>query len=167
LASRENPAKVHERLGNAWWAWTWWVHVLEESAGQLEENASYTEHPKGHIVMPATFSVRAMLLGYAIECAVKGLWVRSGKKIVKDGKFVGVPVADHDLLRLSKIVGFSPSTAETNVLEKLTKFIRFAGRYPIAKNANDMVPYTIPTVGPVDVGFFFQAGLPYLLEHSE
>ena len=105
--------------------------------------------------MPAAFSVRAMLIGYAIECALKGLWVKEGNKVVHDGRYVGVPRAgDHDLVQLSRQVGFSPTKLEAEVLVRLSKFVTFAGRYPIAKIPDPMRPYQRDGFGPVDVGFF-------------
>jgi hypothetical protein len=105
--------------------------------------------------MPLTLCVRAMLLGYAIECALKCLWVKKGNKIVANGKYVGVPGAkDHDLMQLSKAVGFLPTMTESDVLQRLSKFVRFAGRYPIAKKPDEMRPHEIPAIGKVDVGFF-------------
>jgi hypothetical protein len=44
--------------------------------------------------------------------------------------------------------------AETDVLQHLSKFVRFAGRYPVAKTPDEMRPLEIPVVGKVDVGFF-------------
>lgn len=105
--------------------------------------------------MPSAFSVRAMLIGYAIECALKGLWVKKGNKIVQNGKYIRVPgTRDHDLVQLSRQVGFSPSKLEADVLERISKFVTFAGRYPIAKTPEAMQPNQRDGFGPVDVGFF-------------
>jgi len=96
-----------------------------------------------------------MLLGYAIECAFKGLWVKKGNKIVQGGRYVGVPKCqDHNLVQLSGAVGLSPSKTETDVLHRLTKFVKFAGRYPVAQKPEEMQPYKISVVGRVDIGFF-------------
>jgi hypothetical protein len=155
----QTPEQVHEFWGNHWMAWIYWVFVLEDAARMIGERSSHQEPRKGRIVMPAVLSVRAMLLGYAIECALKCYWVKQGNEIVKDGKFKGVPGAgaEYDLIRLSKIVAFSPNAREADVLTRLAKFIRFAGRYPIAKIPTDMAPRTIADIGPVDVGFFSRA----------
>lgn len=105
--------------------------------------------------MPAAFTVRAMLIGYAIECALKGLWVKKGNRIVHCGKYIRVPhTHDYDLVELSRQVGFSPSKLETEVLTRLSKFVTFAGRYPIAKTPDVMRPYQLDGIGPVDVSFF-------------
>jgi hypothetical protein len=95
-----SPISIHERLGNAWWAWMAWIFTLEEAAVYIGQKSSHIEHRNGEIVMPMTLCVRAMLLAYAIECAFKGLWVKNGNKIVMGGKYVGVAGAkDHDLMQ--------------------------------------------------------------------
>jgi len=104
--------------------------------------------------MPAVYCVRAMLIGYAFECALKGLWVRKGNKIVTGGQFVKIPNArDHDLLTISTVVGFHPTNKEADVLRRLSNFAMFAGRYPISKTPDAMKPYAT-AIGPIDVAFF-------------
>jgi hypothetical protein len=150
-----NPKSVHERLGNAWWAWMAWVFTLEETATYIGERSFHIEDRKGEVVMPLALCVRAMLLGYAIECALKGLWVKKGNKIVIDGKYARVAGAkDHDLMQLSKAVAFLPTIAEGDVLHRLSKFVKFAGRYPVAKTPDEMRPCEMSVIGKVDVGFF-------------
>lgn len=150
-----SPGSVHERLGNAWLAWMAWVFTLEESAAYIGERSFHIERPNGEVVMPLTLCVRAMLLGYAIECGLKGLWVKKGNKIVQGGKYVGVAKCrDHDLVQLSGAVGFSATVAETGVLRRLSKFVTFAGRYPVAKRPDEMKPYEGSVIGKIDVGFF-------------
>ena len=46
---------------------------------------------------------------------------------------------------------------EGDVLTRLAKFIRFAGRYPIAKNPEDMAPRETVGLGKIDIGFFSKA----------
>lgn len=140
-------------------AWSWWVFALESSARIIAERESHHEDRHGHVVMPAVLSVRAMLTGYAIECALKCLWVRRGKKIVENGKFIGVrgAGAGHNLVQLAKVVGFNANVRESDVLLRLSKFIRFAGRYPVAKSSSDMAPREIDGLGKLDVGYFSKA----------
>jgi hypothetical protein len=153
------PSAAHERWGNHWMAWSFWVFTLEDASRIIGEQAFHNELKKGHVVMPSVLAVRAMLLGYAIECAMKCYWLKRGNKIVKNGKFVGVPGAGdgHNLVQLSRIVGFSPTARETAVLARLAKFIRFAGRYPIAKLPDEMAPLLTADLEKVDVGFLSKA----------
>ena len=149
----------HEKWGNHWVAWSYWVFVLEDAARMIGEQAPHSEDRNGNVVMPAVLAVRAMLLGYAIECAMKCYWVKRGNSIVQNGKFIGVPGAgaEHNLVQLSKVVGFTPIQREADLLTRLAKFIRFAGRYPIAKNPDDMAPRQGDGLGKVDTGFFSKA----------
>jgi hypothetical protein len=132
-----------------------WVFTLEESAACIGERSFHIVRPNGEVVMPLTLCVRAMLLGYTIECALKGLWVKKGNKVVQNGKYVGVGRGqDHDLVQLSRTVGFSPTMTETDVLHRLSKFVKFAGRYPVAKRSGEMQPYEVSVIGKVAVGHF-------------
>jgi len=125
----------------------------------IGEQADHQVDSDGKLVMPAVLAVRALLLGYAIECAMKCYWVKCGNKMVKNGRFVGVPgaSADHDLVRLGKVVGYRLTDRESDVIARLSKFIRFAGRYPIAKQPDDMTPREIDGLGKIDVGYFSKA----------
>ena len=146
-----DPAGIHERIGNFWLAWIAWVIVLEDAEVYLGEREVHREH-KGEVVMPMLLCVRAMLLGYAIECALKALWVRKGNKLIRDGKYRGVVGAnDHNLPQLAKAAGFIPTTTEADVLRRLSQFSQFAGRYPVGKTADDMKPDGLTKA---DVGFF-------------
>jgi hypothetical protein len=146
------PAHMHERIGNLWLAWLAWAFVLEEAEVCLGEREVHRELPTGEVFMPMLLSVRAMLLGFALECCLKALWVRKGNKIVRNGRYKGVTGAkDHNLVQLAAAAGFIPTTAETDVLRRLSKFVRFAGRYPVAKTTDEMRPDELTQA---DVGFF-------------
>jgi hypothetical protein len=146
-----DPAGVHERIGNAWLAWLAWVIVLEDAEMYLGQRAVHREH-KGTVVMPMVLCVRAMLLGYAIECALKALWLTKGNKLIRDGKYRGVTGAnDHNLPQLAQAAGFIPTTSEADVLRRLSRFSQFAGRYPVGKTASDLKPDDLTKQ---DVGFF-------------
>lgn len=150
-----NIVATHARLGNSWWAWLWWMFVLEGAADKIWNQSGYTKMNSKTIMMDASLSVHAMLVGYAIECGLKGVWVARGNPLVRDGRYAGLTgAADHDLVALARTVGFATNTRETAVLRRLTKFIRFAGRYPVAKKPDEMVPDEHPTIGKIDTGFF-------------
>jgi len=146
-----DPAGMHERIGNLWLVWIGWVHVLEDAELCLGEREFHHEQ-KGEVVMPMILCVRAMLLGYAIECALKALWVRKGNKLISNGKYRGVTGAkDHNLPQLAQAAGFIPTTTEGDVLRRLSQFSQFAGRYPVGKTPDDMRPDSLTKA---DVGFF-------------
>lgn len=103
-----------------------------------------------------TYAVYALLLGYAIECELKAMWVRDGKqKLVVDGQYVGVPGArDHQLGRLAEKVGVSLTGAERDVLDRLSQFVLFAGRYPIPRNWQQSRPVPVEGKGKISPKFF-------------
>jgi hypothetical protein len=125
----------------------------------IGEQAHHHVDRDGQTVMPAVLAVRATLLGYAIDCGVKCYWVKQGNKMVKNGKFIGVPGAgaDQDLVQLARIVGYKPTRRDSEVLAQLSKFIRFAGRYPIAKHLQEMAPRIIDGLGKLNFGYFSKA----------
>jgi hypothetical protein len=148
-----DPAGMLEQWGNRWIAWIWWVIVLEEAEVWLGEREVHHKGRDGEEVMPALLAVRAMLLGYAVECALKALWLRKkGNDLIRNGKYVGVKGAgDHNLVQLAQQAGFIPTVVEARVLRRLTKFAVFAGRYPVARTAEEMRPDGLTRT---DVGFF-------------
>ncbi|PYR93555.1 MAG: hypothetical protein DMF84_09135 [Acidobacteria bacterium] len=104
--------------------------------------------------MPTTLSVYGMLLGYAIECALKGIWVLQGNKLVDNGAYVGISgTGEHDLLQLADRAGVDTSAAERSVLTRLSVFIRFAGRYPVARKAREMLPVHAPGKDRTDIDY--------------
>lgn len=84
-------------------------------------------------------AVERMLQGFAVECLLKGLWVKQGNKIVSGGKYVGVTGVrgQHDLLKLAKAVGFAITDEQEDLLNRLTFFIKVAGLYPIPTQEGD------------------------------
>ena len=97
--------------------------------------------------------VEAMLLGMALECLLKGIYIRRHRvwadpakeyALVKDGKYVGVKGAgDHDLVQLAKAAAVTLSQSERSILTRLTDFI-YAGRYPVPSHVEEMKPVKIP-----------------------
>jgi hypothetical protein len=86
--------------------------------------------------------VWALLLGLAIECLLKGKWVKDGNKLVEPGtqKMQKVKGAgDHELLQLADAAGFNASPEERDVLERLSVFVVWSGRYPVAMNPQKML----------------------------
>jgi hypothetical protein len=147
-----DPAKMHARIGNLWVAWLWWAFTLQDAAAVLGQCDTHTKLPGGELRMPSLLAVRAMLLGYALECTFKALWLRNGNSLVQGGKYVGLPgTQDHNLVQLAKASGFVATANELNVLQRLSKFARFAGRYPVAKTTAEMKPDDLTRA---DVGFF-------------
>ena len=108
-----------------------------------------------HGYMDTHYSTYGLLVGYAQECGFKGLWVSNGGALIKNRKVGGIEgVNDHDLLELSRKAGVHLSKTEQCVVNRLSYFIRAAGRYPIPRTAEEWAPKRIAGRGEVDPGFF-------------
>ena len=82
--SRWSPGSpiVHELTGNNPRAWHSWVETLTHAAKRVHtDDTGFPPLPSGAEGMLAINAVYAMLLGYAIECALKGLWVEADASI--------------------------------------------------------------------------------------
>jgi hypothetical protein len=145
------PAQSHQRFGNLWLSWVFWMSALDEAQMCLGDRGTHRKGKNGEIVMPTILAVRAMLLAYAVECGLKALWLRKGNQLIVGGKYRRVKGAqDHNLVQLAKVVGFTVSQTDEIVLKRLTRFALFAGRYPVSKTPNDMEPDTLTQA---DAGF--------------
>lgn len=80
-----------------------------------------------------------MLYGLGIENLAKGLIVvRSGSAAVNNGKLRKWPDPSHSLKTLLNHAGVQLSEQEEDLVERLTAFVLWAGRYPIPKIAKHM-----------------------------
>src|SRR5205823_1857340 len=53
-------------------------------------------------MMHSLAAVEAMLLGFAIECLLKAIYIKGGNTLVKQGSYAHIPhAADHDLIQLA------------------------------------------------------------------
>jgi hypothetical protein len=82
--------------------------------------------------------VIVMLRAMAIECLLKALWLKSGNKLAKNGKYCPIPNAkDHDLLSLYNAIAdnyqITLTKGEKDFINRLSGNIT-AGRYPIQRN---------------------------------
>jgi hypothetical protein len=91
--------------------------------------------------MDSHYASYGLLVGYALECILKGLWVKEGHILVRDGKVIRIPgVGDHDLLPLAHKVGVPLKRHEADVVNRLSYFVRAVGRYPIPMSAHEILP---------------------------
>lgn len=80
-------------------------------------------------------STAAMLQGFAIEVLLKAYWLAQGNPLGDDGEY-SLPTLKRDAHQLHIIadaVGYTISSAEREILERLSLFVSSYGRYPVAK----------------------------------
>ena len=100
--------------------------IIENKDREDQESDFYMTMISGSILM---------LFGLAIECYLKGIYVRQGNKLAENGKLVKIPETNmHDLLGIANKVKISFSETEKKILNNLKKNVLYAGRYPISKN---------------------------------
>jgi len=73
--------------------------------------------------------VYAMLLGYAIECALKGLLAKAGNKLGTSTGTLEPRFKTHKLADVANAAGVSVSAAEKETLTWLWCYIEYMGRY--------------------------------------
>ena len=107
-----------------------------ERALQSHKGATF---PRSVSPEELTEEVEWMLQAFAIECLLKGLFVKGGHKIVENDEYKQVPNAgDHDLVNLATEIMGTMSKEHNNVLRKLGLIGRTVGRYPIPKKRSEL-----------------------------
>lgn len=92
-----------------------------------------------HGYMDSHYNSYGLLLGYALESILKGLWVAHGHVLATDGRLTPIRgVGEHDLLALTRAVGVKVSAAERGLIHRLSYWVKVAGRYPIPVRASDL-----------------------------
>ena len=114
-------------------------------------------------MMHSLEAVQAMLVGYALECLLKGMWIKNNKawldehkefSLTKDGKYQRIPgTNDHQLIQLADAANVELSADERALLGRLTAFILYAGRYPIATTPEQMLAKKTPAGAVVSPKF--------------
>jgi hypothetical protein len=110
--------------------------------------------PDANGLVHSLASVQALLLGYALECLLKGMYIKRHRvwedrdkkhAIARNGAYARVRGArDHDLSALANAAGLELTEQERFILDRLKDFILFAGRYPIPTKVEDMEPVRTP-----------------------
>ena len=151
---------VHEATAHNPTAWYYCAETLLESADHIRLGLEAADRHKlleraGY--MDTHYLTYGLLLGYAIECILKGIWVKNGNTLVEDGRLKKNAIPDageHELGQIAHSIGANVLGDELNVLHRLSAFIQFAGRYPIPVRASDLQSRNVPGRGKVHPGFF-------------
>jgi hypothetical protein len=174
ISEQSERESIFEENGRWPDQWAMWASHLHEASKRLRTrfggryisdpyNVADT-HLRGGLPAPIDQwldpqdAVSALLLAYSFECVLKGMWINLGNRLVRDGRYTRIPgVGDHDLLALAKCVNLNASPEEFIALDRLTPFVRFAGRYPIPIAADEMKPREVPGRGKVNPRFYSRA----------
>lgn len=127
-----SPEWQHNAALNEPLTWLWSSENLEVSASILREKIDeyYSTHDNEHIGKDV-IRPYYMLVGFALECLLKGIIVAKGENIIQNGKIKFVEgSSQHNLIKLADRAGITYSNGEENILKALTENIEWAGRYP-------------------------------------
>ena len=101
----------------------------------LSEGLGAAPDPARWQLPPVAF----MLRGMAVECLLKSFWLSGGPPFIVEGKFRPVPGAKHhNLLALASTCEFTVDPVESNLLQRLSHFVQYGGRYPVPKDAQKL-----------------------------
>jgi hypothetical protein len=127
------------------WSWQYSARELQYALAILhkEIRKSWREFKKGkmpHPFMPA--SVGMMLCGLMLEDLFKAVLVSRKGAFNSKGDFLH---KTHNLLGLADNVGLKLSVEEGWLLEKLTSYIEWKGKYPIPLVSEGLMPRLLAT----------------------
>jgi hypothetical protein len=118
--------------------------VDEIESGQSQDDTRELEgeelldHHDTHL-----FSVYCLLLGYAIENLLKGILMVQHPEYFKPNKKM-TDIRSHNLVRLCNRCNIPVDKNETALLDTLTTYVEWQGKYPIPLSIDDMPPKKQP-----------------------
>ena len=133
-----NPPKTYEELfertandAGAWLASAEGLAAAGEAVKRDDDNTGGAKLLADKGTLTPKRSVYVMLLGYAIECALKGLLAKAGKAPGTAAGTLERRFKTHKLGDLADAARVSLSAAEKETLVWLSCYVEYMGRYPI------------------------------------
>lgn len=139
----KDDRSMFERVAQSPDSWLSIAYLLKRAADLVKvelrpiiESAATDRQPYHDLMLSHPFM---MLNGFAIENLIKGILFGRKPEMASNGK---LNCGSHNLKGLSSEAGISLTTSEIDLLERLTIFTVWAGRYPTAlKEENNTSPH--------------------------
>ena len=118
-------------------SWVIRSRFLKESADKV----AFTESSNSHLAW-----INFMLLGMALESLIKGHMVFRGIQVIESKRgstYIKKVYRNHNIHKLAKKIecpALPITEKEYKILEKLSHFIKWAGRYPVPTNHLEIGP---------------------------
>ncbi len=132
--------------------WLQFARRLKYAGDTLYEKYQehYHEVQRGldSVVDTLTFSLNitsTLLYGLAFENILKAILIQDDPCRVQNGKLVKWPGGGHDLTALVEAAGLDLGSQSAQLLERLSMFVTWAGRYPVPIREKDMFTRQYPT----------------------
>ncbi len=141
IPSEKDQIAEFDEIGNDYFSWQDTALELLHAADVLKERTIQTKYPEGieprephHLPRYIGSWTELMLYSFAIECLLKGLWVRKGNKLAQNGRYLGlIRPENHDLVAMLKKVGVPCQQHHEETLHRLSVLTNAVARYPISK----------------------------------
>lgn len=124
--------------------WEKWFNVFKRLDGDRPLKVTSQECGDIYLLLP----IFLLLVGFAIENALKGLLIAEDPSIVESKVKWKIKSGGHDLRELYKQTNLSITAEEQELLDALTQAVIWAGRYPVPKNHKNEPNFGIP-LGPL------------------
>lgn len=123
-------ARLFEQTGNDWNEWLLSARSLAHAAEAIavDSGASRASAAGGQLRISG---IHAMLLGYAAECALKGILVKRGEAVASSGGSLIAKYKTHNLRALAKSAAIAFSDDDDSTLHWLSVHVEYMGRYPV------------------------------------
>jgi hypothetical protein len=115
-----------EVIGNDPKMWQQRAEELLDAADVLRQNR------KG---LPGRLWSELLLRGCALENLLKCLYVSRGRALYVNDKLSAMK--DHDLAKMAQEAGYPCTKQDSLLMSKLTRVVRWAGRYPVQAKGSD------------------------------
>lgn len=97
----------------------------------------YFQDPFEYFYLNPSFRVYLLLCGLAMENLIKGLLIKRDSTLISEGKLRRA-AKNHNLIHLFNEAKINLSVDERELLERLTKYVVWKGRYGIPAECNDL-----------------------------
>jgi len=124
-------------------SWALTAHRLKHAGDLLYE--AYRQELKQMVSGPSLVSLdnislvtsATLLIGLAFENILKAIIVQNEPNIIENGKLKKWPSSGHNQLQLAQKARLDLDDTERDVLNRLSSFVVWAGRYPIPRSSDD------------------------------
>ena len=144
MADEPDLIEVHTRIGNDYQLWRLTAQTLFAAATILSREyervrSTLPRSGSGRLPMEMyTVWTTPMLLAFGVECLIKATWVKQGRVLARDGKYVPMCKNErHDLVRLCGVAGIALNPTERDALSRISRIAHSIGRYPVSRSAED------------------------------
>jgi hypothetical protein len=144
---REHKARQFLLKLNHPWMWIMQSNALHRSARCLREK-SVAIRDESPILCMDHHRAALMLGGMSIECAMKAQWITQFEFPLPSGASRKIFSGAHGLIALSRSAGVRTNATDRVLLGMLSHHIRWLGRYPTPKEADEYVRHELDSVIP-------------------